>query len=141
MNIMEKTGKVILTTIKYLSLVFFSFFALLPIVSCVITAFKTDREYQNTNVMTLPESWLNFSNFVDAFKKAGMARAFINSTVILIFVLVFSTILGTQLAYVLDRFKFTGIISEISSPQAEHFLAATAFSHPHSQIRTSSSYD
>ncbi|MBP5623626.1 MAG: carbohydrate ABC transporter permease [Lachnospiraceae bacterium] len=108
MSIMEKTGKAILTTIKYLSLVFFSFFALLPIVSCVITAFKTDREYQNTNVMTLPESWLNFSNFVDAFKKAGMARAFINSTVILIFVLVFSTILGTQLAYVLDRFKFTG---------------------------------
>ena len=108
MNIMEKTGKAILTTIKYLSLAFFSFFALLPIVSCVITAFKTDREYQNTNVMTLPESWLNFSNFVDAFKKAGMARAFINSTVILLFVLVFSTILGTQLAYVLDRFKFTG---------------------------------
>jgi multiple sugar transport system permease protein len=74
----------------------------------VITAFKTDAEYQNTNVMTLPESWFNFGNFVDAFNKAGMGRAFLNSTIILVCVLLFSTIIGTQLAYVLDRFKFFG---------------------------------
>ena len=55
-------GAVIWIIIKYFSLVFFSFVALLPIVSCVITAFKTDAEYQSTNVMTLPESWLNFQN-------------------------------------------------------------------------------
>ena len=39
-------GAVIWIVIKYFSLVFFSFVALLPIVSCVITAFKTDAEYQ-----------------------------------------------------------------------------------------------
>jgi ABC-type glycerol-3-phosphate transport system permease component len=58
-------GAVIWIIIKYFSLVFFSFVALLPIVSCVITAFKTDAEYQSTNVMTLPESWLNFQNFTE----------------------------------------------------------------------------
>ena len=63
-------GAVIWIIIKYFSLVFFSFVALLPIVSCVITAFKTDAEYQSTNVMTLPESWLNFQNFIDAFNRA-----------------------------------------------------------------------
>ena len=47
--------------VKYVSLVFFSLVSLLPIISCVITAFKTKQEYQSTNVMTLPESWLNFS--------------------------------------------------------------------------------
>ena len=101
-------GAVIWIVIKYFSLVFFSFVALLPIVSCVITAFKTDAEYQSTNVMTLPESWLNFQNFIDAFNRANMGRAYLNSAIILVFVLLGSILVGTQLAYVLDRFKFPG---------------------------------
>ena len=108
MSISEKIGKSTLTVLKYLSLLFFSFVALLPVVSCVITAFKTDEEYQTTNVMVLPDSWLNFENFVNAFNKAGMGKAFVNSTIILVCVLLFSTIIGTQLAYVLNRFKFPG---------------------------------
>ncbi|MCR5733393.1 MAG: carbohydrate ABC transporter permease [Lachnospiraceae bacterium] len=108
MEQLKKTGKGVLTFFKYLSLVFFSFLAVLPVVSCVITAFKTDTEYQSTNVMTLPDSWFNFTNFTQAFKQAGMGRAFMNSTIILVFVLLFSVIIGTQLAYVLNRFKFFG---------------------------------
>lgn len=96
------------TFLKYFSLVFFSFFAVLPIISCVITAFKSNEEYQATNVMTLPENWLNFSNFINAFQKANMGRAFLNSTIILVCVLLVSTFVGTQLAYVLNRFKFPG---------------------------------
>ena len=108
MNILQKTTKYVFIALKYLSLVFFSFVAVLPIVSCVITAFKTETEYQQTNVMTMPQSWLNFNNFIQAFQKANMGRAFINSTIILICVLFVSTIVGTQLAYVLDRFAFPG---------------------------------
>ena len=58
--------------------------------------------------MVMPESWLNFDNFIQAFQRANMGRAFINSTIILVCVLVVSTIVGTQLAYVLNRFKFPG---------------------------------
>ena len=108
MNILQKTTKYVFIALKYLSLVFFSFVAVLPIVSCVITAFKTETEYQQTNVMTMPQSWLNFDNFIQAFQKANMGRAFINSTIILICVLFVSTIVGTQLAYVLNRFAFPG---------------------------------
>lgn len=108
MTILQKIGKYLLVFLKYFSLVFFSFVAILPVVSCVITAFKTDTEYQRTNVMVLPESWLNFDNFVQAFQKANMGRAFINSAIILVFVLVISVFVGTQLAYVLNRFKFPG---------------------------------
>lgn len=108
MTVFQKIGKYVLIFLKYFSLVFFSFVAILPIISCVITAFKTDFEYQNTNVMTLPESWLNFENFILAFQKANMGRAFMNSVIILICVLVASVFIGTQLAYVLDRFKFPG---------------------------------
>ena len=108
MTILQKIGKYVVVFLKYLSLVFFSFVAILPIVSCVITAFKTDVEYQQTNVMVLPESWLNFENFITAFQKANMGKAFINSAIILVCVLVASVLIGTQLAYILDRFKFPG---------------------------------
>ena len=108
MTILQKISKYVLIFLKYFSLVFFSFVAILPVVSCVITAFKTDAEYQQTNVMTLPESWLNFSNYISAFQKANMGKAFINSAIILVCVLIASTLVGTQLAYVLNRFKFPG---------------------------------
>lgn len=108
MTALQKIGKYAIIFLKYFSLVFFSFVAVLPIVSCVVTAFKTETEYQNTNVMTLPESWLNFDNFVQAFQKANMGRAFLNSFIVLVSVLVISVFVGTQLAYVLNRFKFPG---------------------------------
>lgn len=108
MTVLQKAWKYLLIFLKYFSLVFFSFVAVLPIISCVITAFKTDVEYQQTNVMVLPESWLNFENFVSAFQKANMGKAFINSTIVLVCVLVASVFIGTQLAYVLNRFKFPG---------------------------------
>ncbi|MCD7744276.1 MAG: carbohydrate ABC transporter permease [Lachnospiraceae bacterium] len=106
MTAAKKAEGAVLTFLKYFSLVFFSFVALLPVVSCVITAFKTDTEYAQTNVMTLPESWLNFDNFIQAFQKANMGRAFLNSVLIVACVLVASVFIGTQLAYVLNRFKF-----------------------------------
>lgn len=108
MTTFQKILKNLLIFLKYASLVFFSFVAVLPIVSCVITAFKTEKEYNSTNVMTLPESWLYFDNFVQAVQKAGMVKAFINSFVILVTVLIISTLIGTQLAYVLNRFAFKG---------------------------------
>ncbi len=108
MTAVQKISKYVLVFLKYLSLVFFSIVAVLPLVSVLITAFKTDAEYQQTNVMTLPESWLNFSNFTQAFLKANMGRAFVNSTIILICTLAASVLIGTQLAYVLNRFKFPG---------------------------------
>lgn len=101
-------GAIVWIIVKYVSLVFFSLVAVIPIVSCVITAFKTNEEYASTNVMTLPTNWLNFDNFVTAFQTANMGRAFINSAIILVCVLAGSIIIGTQLAYVLNRFKFPG---------------------------------
>lgn len=94
--------------IQYFSLIFFSFVALLPVVSCVITAFKTKQEYESTNVMTMPESWLNFDNFIQVWHDANMGRAFINSGIVLVFVVLGSVMVGSMIAYVLNRFKFPG---------------------------------
>lgn len=101
-------GAIIWGIVKYVSLVFFAFVAVIPIVSCVITAFKTEAEYKSTNVMTLPQSWLNFDNFIEAFQRANMGRAFINSAIVMVCVLIGAVLIGTQLAYVLNRFKFPG---------------------------------
>lgn len=101
-------GQIVWIVVKYFSLIFFSFVAVVPIISCVITAFKTEAEYRSTNVMTLPQNWFNFSNFAEAFQRANMGRAFFNSFLVMLCVLIGSVIIGTQLAYVLNRFHFPG---------------------------------
>lgn len=103
-----KAKRLLINIAKYVLLVFAAFVALVPIVSCVITAFKTDEEYASTSVMTLPESWLNFDNFVIAWQKADMGHAFLNSFIVLVCVLAGSVLISSMLAYVLNRFKFHG---------------------------------
>jgi len=85
-----------------------SFIVLLPLASVIITAFKTVEEYNATNVMTLPKNWFYFGNFINAWQKASMARAFINSTIVLVFVLIGSIMISAMLAFVLNRIKFPG---------------------------------
>lgn len=94
--------------LQYGFLLLGAFAALFPIVSCIMTAFKTEEEYRRTSVMTPPENWLNFENFRTAWTEANMGRAFFNSFVILFFVLLGSTMLSAMLGYVLSRFQFRG---------------------------------
>lgn len=108
MNLVQKIKHYGWIFIQYFSLIFFSFVSLLPVVSCVITAFKTKHEYENTNVMTMPESWLNFDNFVQVWNDANMGRAFLNSAIVLVFVVLGSVMVGSMIAYVLNRFTFPG---------------------------------
>ena len=103
-----KMKKLLWAIVKYVTLVFGAFVYVLPVVVCVITAFKSPEEYAETNVMTLPKSWTYFENFVQAWKQANMALAFRNSIIILICVLFFSILTGSMLAYILNRFKFPG---------------------------------
>ena len=104
----EKAKKIVLEVLKYFTLVFGAFVSPLPLVVCVITAFKTPEEYASTNVMTPPKSWLYLENFVQAWKQANMGVAFRNSVIILVCVLTGSVLTGSMIAYVLSRFKFVG---------------------------------
>ena len=101
-------GAIIWIIFKYMYRLCFSFVAVIPIISCVITAFKTEEEYKTTNVMTLPQNWFNFDNFVEAFQRANMGRAFVNSVIVMVCVLIGAIIIGTQLAYVLKPFPVPG---------------------------------
>lgn len=103
-----KISQALFNILKYLSLLIGAFLALVPIVVCFTTAFKTAQEYRNTNVMVFPQSWLHIANFLDAFSRANMSKAFLNTLIILVAVLIGSILLGTMIAYVLSRFKFKG---------------------------------
>ena len=107
-NAAIRAKSIVVNVFKYALLIFSAFVALVPIVSCINTAFKTEEEYANTNVMTLPENWLNFDNFVTAWQQADMGHAFLNSFIILVCVLAGSVMISSMLAYVLNRFKFPG---------------------------------
>lgn len=101
------TTSVITNFLKYFILVFFAFWTLVPLFSCFITAFKSAEEYGSTSVMMFPQKW-DFNNFKKAFELANMGRAFINSTIVLVAVVGGSIVISSQLAYVLNRFKFPG---------------------------------
>ena len=105
---MLKAKRSIIAVLKYITLILGAFVSVLPIIVCVITAFKTPEEYASTNVMTPPKSWLYLENFVQAWKQANMGVAFRNSVIILVCVLTGSVLTGSMIAYVLSRFKFVG---------------------------------
>ena len=107
MTLRMKIGKIAWGIIKYASLLLAAFIAVLPVVSCVITAFKSPEEYAATNVMQLPQR-IYFKNFSEAFKTANMAVAFLNSLIVLVVVLAASIMFGAMLAYILNRFQFPG---------------------------------
>lgn len=108
MSIGKKIENIILKILKYFSLCLAAFVAVIPVVVCVFTAFKTNEEYASTNVMTLPKSWRYFENFKIAWEKADMLNGFMNTSIILVIVLSGSIMIGAMLAYVLNRFKFKG---------------------------------
>ncbi len=103
-----KAGSVIFSILKYLSLILASFIAIIPVIVCVLTAFKTNEEYAASSVLDLPKSFANFENFSIAIDKANMLRGFLNTGIVLVVVLIVSVLTGSMLAYVLNRFKFPG---------------------------------
>ena len=68
--------------LKYFSLIFVAFMMLLPLVSCFVTAAKTDKEYQSTSVMDMPKNWFNFDNYVQAWTTQDFARYALNSFIV-----------------------------------------------------------
>ena len=95
-------------TLEYLVLLLACFIALLPIISSFMTSFKTGEEYGSTNAMTPPANWLNFDNYVQVWTEGNMLEAFLTSASVVIVVVTVSVLMGSMLAYVLNRFRFPG---------------------------------
>lgn len=98
----------IFKTLEYLALLLACFIALLPIISSFMTSFKTGEEYGTTNAMTPPANWFNFDNYVQVWTEGNMLEAFLTSASVVIVVVAVSVMMGSMLAYVLNRFRFPG---------------------------------
>jgi multiple sugar transport system permease protein len=103
-----RVKRTVIKTLEYAALVLACFIALLPIWSSFTTSFKTAEEYATTNAMTLPQNWLNFGNYKQVWTEGEMLRAFLTSASVVVVVVTVSVMMGSMLAYVLNRFRFPG---------------------------------
>ena len=92
--------------LKYFVLIAFAFAIIFPITMVVLSSFKTDVEYVNTNAFQLPQNMLNFKNYVRFFKSANFFQALLNSGIVVFFSVLLNVLFGTMTAYCLDRFDF-----------------------------------
>jgi multiple sugar transport system permease protein len=104
----QKAGRIAVKFVKYFSLLLASFIAILPIYSCLIVAFKTDEEYALSAPMSLASNPFNFENFKTVWIDGSMGKAFLTSFFVVVMVVLFSVLIGSMLAYVLNRFAFPG---------------------------------
>lgn len=100
--------QIVLLVLKYVVLIVTSIIVLLPLVVAFLGSFKTNAEFSSSNVLALPKSFLNVSNYVTAFIDGNMLTGFLNTAIILVFSLAATILTGTMTAYVLNRFKFPG---------------------------------
>ncbi len=108
MKVKRSVGGMVFDVFKYVSLISATIVALIPIVVCVLAAFKTNDEYEASSVLDLPHSFGYLENFKIALEQANMLRCFMNTMIVLVVVLTVSVFTGSMLAYALNRFKFVG---------------------------------
>jgi multiple sugar transport system permease protein len=95
------------TALTYLSLVVASLMVLIPLAVVFLTSLKTSGEVADgRGALTLPDDWLNFSNYATAFTDGHMLTAFGNTAFILLFSITGTVIIGSMTAYAIDRFEF-----------------------------------
>jgi len=118
-------------TVKYVSLIVGVLVTIIPLSVLFIASFKTSSEFGQTGPFDLPASWFNFDNYVEAFQKGGMVEGFLNTSVILLFSLAGTIVIGTMAAYAIDRFRFRGKRLVVGL-----FLVATLIPGVTSQVAT-----
>jgi multiple sugar transport system permease protein len=102
----SRLGGRLVNPLIYLSLVAAGVVVLLPIVVIVMASFKTNDEFLTTRPFDPPRDWFNFHNYVTAFTDGGMAKAYVNTSIILGISITGTVLIGSMAAYAIDRFEF-----------------------------------
>lgn len=93
-------------TMKYLTLVVGVVFSVVPLLTIFMASLKTSDELRDSAPFTPPQNWFNTDNYVRAFEGGRMGSAFVNTTIILLISVVGTIVLGSMVAYAVDRFEF-----------------------------------
>ena len=102
-----KARKNIANTLTYTLLILLACIILTPIFFVIVTAFKTDAEISFQNFQWLPHA-LNFDAFVNAWQLVNWPRAFANSFLITVIVVVGSLFFNSLAGYAFSRLEFRG---------------------------------
>ncbi|QFK72005.1 carbohydrate ABC transporter permease [Pradoshia sp. D12] len=125
-NIKKLLGAIV----KYGSLLLGVAVAILPVLVVFIGSFKSKEEFLTTGVLALPEQF-TFDNYTKAFIDGQMTVGFKNTLIIFIVSIVGKLLLGTMIAYVLNRFDF-----KLKKPIMGLFLLATLIPAITTQVAT-----
>ena len=98
--------KSLLSTLKYGTLLVWSFIIFFPLITLFFGSFKTYEEFINTAGLVPPKSFLNFDNYIRAFQEGKMLIGFTNTFILLFFGVIGSILIGSMVAYVIQRFDF-----------------------------------
>ena len=90
---------------KYGTLLIGSLVAILPVLVVFIGSFKTNDEFLNSGVLSLPATW-TIENYTRAFVEGDMLVGFKNTLIIFIISMIGKLILGAMFAYAIHRFDF-----------------------------------
>ncbi|MFW2490242.1 carbohydrate ABC transporter permease [Clostridium chromiireducens] len=77
-----------------------------PLFIVLNVSVKTNSEYMATGVYSLPENIFNLTNYMTAFKTGNFGLAFKNTFILIIISVPLAILVGTMVAYALDRFEF-----------------------------------
>lgn len=127
----KKGMSVLISFFKYLSLIAGVLAVFLPILMVFLAAFKTEKEYNSTSPLQLPENFLYFENFRRAIVEGEMLKGLANTAIVLAFSVFGAILLGSMVAYILDRFRFPGRKAVFAA-----FLFATLIPSVTTQVAT-----
>jgi raffinose/stachyose/melibiose transport system permease protein len=103
-----RAKKLVSTSLMYGSLLLMTSIIVLPLIALVFASFKSGEEYLTTGPFDPPRNWFNIENFLIAFEKGQMFNGFVNTGFIMSVSLAGTIVIGTMVAYALDRFQFPG---------------------------------
>ncbi|MGO2100123.1 carbohydrate ABC transporter permease [Vagococcus salmoninarum] len=92
--------------VKYLTLLLWLGIVFYPLLIILFGSFMTHNEFSTTAGLGLPVSFLNVSNYQQAFIEGEMLRGFGVTFLLLLFGVSGSVVIGSMVAYVLNRFNF-----------------------------------
>ncbi|MBQ6798662.1 MAG: carbohydrate ABC transporter permease [Oscillospiraceae bacterium] len=107
---LDKSGQIkdtILGIGKWILIVFFAAYTLLPLIWLTISSFKTNFEVLAKSPFALPEVW-QFKNYHNALTVAGLGRMMLNSVFVGVTSTVINVLVASLAAYTISRFKFKG---------------------------------
>lgn len=106
MEPLAKLNALVTSTLKYFTLVLGCLVALIPLIVIFLISFKTGDEIAAFGAFSLPQNWLNFSNYTAAFTRGNMWLGFVNTSIIIVVSMLGTILFGSMTAYVLSRFNF-----------------------------------